>query len=78
MHLQDNTLLTFDLGVKVTTDVAQYPLHHETYTPLKLLRPSLEEDTIKRKVTDTHAHRGTQTNFGTELIYPFLLKKKLV
>ena len=29
MHLQENTL--FDLGVKVTRIVAQYPLHHVTY-----------------------------------------------
>ena len=29
MHLQGNTL--FDLEVKVTQNVAQYPLHHVTY-----------------------------------------------
>ena len=31
MHLQKNTL--FDLGVKVTGNVAQCPLHHVTYAP---------------------------------------------
>ena len=33
MHLQENKL--FDLGVKVTQDVAQYPLHHVTYAHVK-------------------------------------------
>ena len=33
MHLHENTL--FDLGVKVTQDVAQYPLHHATYSDTK-------------------------------------------
>ena len=33
MHLQENTVLSFDLGVKDTQDVAQYPLHHVTYAP---------------------------------------------
>ena len=27
--------LTFDLGVKVTGNVAQYPPHHVTYAPAK-------------------------------------------
>ena len=31
MHLQDNTLFNLDLMVKVTQNVAQYPLHHVTY-----------------------------------------------
>ena len=33
MHLQENTL--FDLGVKFTQRVAQYPLHHVTCSPAK-------------------------------------------
>ena len=33
MHLQENTLFDFDLGVKVTQNVAQYPLYHVTYAP---------------------------------------------
>ena len=33
MHLNENTI--FDLGVKVTQDVAQYPLHHVTYSDTK-------------------------------------------
>ena len=31
MHLQDNTLYDFDLWVKVTRIVVQYPLHLVTY-----------------------------------------------
>ena len=31
MHLQENTF--FDLWVKVTQNIAQYPLHHVTYAP---------------------------------------------
>ena len=27
--------VSIDLGVKVTQNVAQYPLHHVTYTPAK-------------------------------------------
>ena len=40
MRLQEYTLLTFGVdpkvkGVKVTQNVAQYPLHHVTYAPTK-------------------------------------------
>ena len=35
MHLHDNTLFDLDLGVKVTQDVAKYPLHHVTYPDTK-------------------------------------------
>ena len=33
MHLQENTF--FDLWVKVTQNVAQYPLHNVTYAATK-------------------------------------------
>ena len=33
MHLQENSI--FDLGVKVTQNVAQYPLHYVTYSATK-------------------------------------------
>ena len=33
MDLQENTFL--DVGVKVTQNVAQCPLHHVTYAPAK-------------------------------------------
>ena len=35
MHLHENTLFDLDLGLKVTQDVAQYPLHHVTYLNTK-------------------------------------------
>ena len=46
MHVQENSLLTFDLGVKVTLMVSQYPQHHVTYsvTSLKLLRLTVLEE----------------------------------
>ena len=33
MHLQEDSI--FDLGVKVTLNVAYYPLHHVTYSATK-------------------------------------------
>ena len=35
MHLNENTLFDLDLWIKVTQDVAQYPLHHVTYSDSK-------------------------------------------
>ena len=35
MHLQENSIFDLDLGVKVTRNVAQYPLHHVTYSATK-------------------------------------------
>ena len=35
MHLQENSIFDLDLGVKVTQNVAQYPLHHVTYSTTK-------------------------------------------
>ena len=66
--------LTFDLGVKVTRDVAQYHLHHVTYSTTKFegaTSNGLGGDTFTRNVTD-----GRRTGFDTKLIYPFFLKEK--
>ena len=57
MHLQENTLYDLDNGVKVTQNVALYPLHHVTYAhhrdmhSLKLLRTpnGLGGDAFTRK-----------------------------
>ena len=52
MHLQGKTLYDLDLGVKVTSDVAQYPPYHMTYAPAKFevaMSNSLGEDTFTRK-----------------------------
>ena len=53
-HLQEIQYLTFDhdLGVKVTQNVAQYPLHHVTYpaTKFEVARSNcLGGDTFARK-----------------------------
>ena len=55
MHLQENTFFDLDLGVKVTRNVTQYPLHHVIYAPTKFevaMSNGLGEDTITRNVTD--------------------------
>ena len=51
MHLQENIFLTFDLGFKIIQNVAQYPLHHLTYAPVKFEVASsnaLDEDAFTR------------------------------
>ena len=80
--------LTFDLdlGVKVKQNVAQYPLHHVTYSTTKFkvaTSNGLGVDTFTRNVTDGRTHGrtdgqtdGRRTDFDTKLIYPFFLKKK--
>ena len=88
MHLQENTLFDLDLGVKVTRNVTQYPLHHVIYASTKFEAATsnrLGEDTITRNVTDgrtdgqTHGRTdGRRTDFGTKLIYPIFLTKKRV
>ena len=37
MHLQENTVFDLDLGIKVTQDVAQHPLHNVTYAFAKFV-----------------------------------------
>ena len=48
MHLQKNTL--FDFEVKVTQNVAKYPLHYDTYAPAKFevvrSKVHLQENTL--------------------------------
>ena len=56
--------LTFDLdlGVKVTQNVTQYPLHHVIYAPTKFevaTSNGLGEVTITRNVTDGRTDRQT-------------------
>ena len=84
MHLQENTLFDLDLGVKVTQNVTQYPLHHVVYPPTKFevaMSNGLGEDTITRNMTVGQTDRrtdGRRTDFGTKLLYPILLTKKRV
>ena len=35
MHLHEIALVDLEIGVKVTQDVAKYPLHHVTYSDTK-------------------------------------------
>ena len=77
-----------DLGVKVTRNVTQYPLHHVIYAPTKFQVATSNGfgiDTITRNVTDGRTVRwtdartdGQRTDFGTKLIYPIFLTKKRV
>ena len=65
MRLQENTL--FDLGVKVTQNVDQYPLHYVIYASTKFevaTSNGLGEDTITRNMTDARTN-GRWTDFGT-------------
>ena len=76
--------LTFDLdlGVKVTWNVGQYPLHHVTFSATKFEVASSYGlgDTFTRNVTDGHTHartdRRTTDRLWRELNIPFFLKKK--
>ena len=80
--------MTFDLdlGVKVTRNVAQYPLHCVTYLVTKFkvaMSNGLGGDAFTRNVTDGRTDGrtdgqtdGRRTEFGTKLIYSFFLKKK--
>ena len=78
--------MTFDLGVKVTRNVAQYSLHHVTYSATKsegTTSNRLGGDTFTRNVTVARPHGRTsartdrrRTDFGMKLIYPFLSKEK--
>ena len=85
--------LTFDLdlGVKVTRNVAQYPLHHVTYSATKFevtTSTGLEGDTFTRNVTDARTHgrtdarthrqtdRRTTDRLWYEINIPFFSKEK--
>ena len=52
MHLQENSIFDLDIGVKVTQNVAQYHLHHVTFSTTKFevaTSNSLGGDTFTRK-----------------------------
>ena len=62
MHLQEIHYLTYDLGVKVTQNVAQYPLHHVTYLGTKFkvaMSNCLGGDAFTRNLTDGRTDRQT-------------------
>ena len=62
-HLQENTLFDLDLGVKVTQNDVQYPLHHVNYSHSKFevaTSNSLGGDTFTRNGrTDRQTDRRT-------------------
>ena len=61
IHLQENTFFDIDLGVKVTQNVAQYPLHHVTYSTKKFevaASNGLGGDTFTRNVTHGRTDDG--------------------
>ena len=86
IQLQENTIFDLDLGVKFTRNVAQFPLHHVTYSPTKFevaTSNGLGGYTFTRNVTYARTDGqtdgrtdGRRTDFDTKLIYPFFLKKK--
>ena len=62
-----------DLGVKVTGNVTQYPLHHVIYAPTKFevaTSNRLGEDTITRNVMDgqTDGQTHGRTDDGLTLV----------
>ena len=62
MHLQENTFFDLDLGVKVTRNFTQYPLHHVIYASIKFevaTSNGLGGDTITRNVTDGQTNAWT-------------------
>ena len=68
--------------VKVTRNVAQYPLHHVTYLTTKFevaTSNGLNGKTFTKNVKDGCTDgktEGRRTNFDAKLICPFFLKKK--
>ena len=73
-------IINIDLGVNVTQDVTQYPLHRVTYVPAKCEAATsnyLGEDTISRNVTNGQTD-GRWADFGRQLIYHMFLKKRLI
>ena len=52
MHLQEISIFDLDLWVKVTQNIAMYPLHHVTYSATKFevsTSKGLGGDTFTRK-----------------------------
>ena len=83
MHLQENTLFDLGLGVKVTQNVTQYPLHHVIYAPTKFEVATfngLREDTMTRNVsdgwTDARTDGGTTDRLWYEINIPYFSYEK--
>ena len=68
MLLQENTFFDLDSKVKVICSVAQYPLHHVTYAPVKFevaMSNSLGGGTFTRKyiIIPTLFYKACTVNF---------------
>ena len=62
MHLQENSIFDLDLGSRSPKNVAQYPLHHVTYSATKCevaTSNGLGGDTFTRNMMDGHTHGRT-------------------
>ena len=73
MNLQENTFFDLDLGVKVTQNITQFPLHHVIYASTKFevaTSYGLGEDTITRIVMDgrTDSQTDRRTDDGPTLV----------
>ena len=47
MYLRENTIFDLDLGIKVTCNIDQHPLHHVTYAHAKIevaLHPTIQAE----------------------------------
>ena len=76
--MQENILFDLDFRVKVTRNVAKYPLHHLTYSATKFgvaTSNRLGGDTFTRSVTDAQTH-GRTDGLWYEINIPFFPKEK--
>ena len=87
MHLQEKHYLTFDLdlGVKVTRNIAQYPLQHVTclgkkfeVAPLNGLDGYIFTRNVMHGHTDGRTFRRTMNKLCCEINVPFFFLKKRV
>ena len=71
--------LTFDLGVRVTGNVIQYPLHHVIYAPTKFEAATsngLGEEKNTRNVTYGRTDRRTTDRLWYEINIPYFSYEK--
>ena len=74
MHLQENTLFDIDLGVKVTRNFAQYPLHHVTYAALQFeaarsFKRCRKRYIYKKRDAQMHVQTDGRTDDGQTLVW---------
>ena len=67
LHLKENTLFDLDFGVRVTQNVAQYPLHHVTYPDTKFKVAFRRRYIYKKCDKRTHARTYLQVGYSVIL-----------